>query len=209
LANGASCRNGKPTATTRKIRTATPRTCSPCIPAGIITINTPELAKAARVSLLARGDESTGWSMAWKMNFWARLQDGDHAYTILNNFITLVGGSGVDYNKGGGIYANLFCAHPPFQIDGNFGYTAGVAEMLLQSQTGEIQLLPALPKNGQQAACRACVPVVNFEIAIWNGRMVKFRSSPLSHYQAGTTKSNSVFNLKTTAGKTYTFTAVI
>ena len=172
----------------------------------ITQANTPELFKAVRKTLELRGDFATGWSMGWKINIWARMFDGDHAFKIIYNFFNMID-SEDNKHTGGGIYKNMLCAHPPFQIDGNFGYTAGVAEMLIQShERNTIRLLPALPGAWQNGYVTGLKARGNFEVDIYweNGILTK---AVLHSKNGGKTKliyQNKVIKINLKQNEKYT-----
>ena len=172
----------------------------------IIPEQQPELAAACQRTLEIRGDGGTGWAMAWKINFWARLRDGNHAFGMLKNGLRYVDATQVSV-RGGGTYANLFDAHPPFQIDGNFGGTAGITEMLLQSHAGYIHLLPALPDNWQSGSIKGVGARGGFTIDMeWKESRIT-RLSVTSH-SGGTCRIREATSpheevIETEKGKTY------
>ena len=161
-------------------------------------ITTPELAKAARIVLEHRGDGATGWSMGWKLNQWARLQDGNHAYKLFGNLLK------------NGTLDNLWDTHPPFQIDGNFGGTAGVTELLLQSHMGFIQLLPALPDAWEEGSVEGLLARGNFEVDLrWtNGLLQEAVITSNAGQPCQVRYGDQTLSFKTKKGQTYTLTSV-
>ena len=136
---------------------------------------TPALAEGAKRTLELRGDDGTGWSLGWKICFWARLNDGDHALRLIKNQLRLVRQNGFNYSSGGGTYPNMFDAHPPFQIDGNFGACAGIAELFLHNRPGEVRLLPALPSDWANGLITGLKGMGNVTVDIFfnNGKLKK------------------------------------
>lgn len=159
----------------------------------ISPVTTPEWAKASKVVLRHRGDGATGWSMGWKLNQWARLHDGNHAYTLFGNLLK------------NGTLDNLWDTHPPFQIDGNFGGTAGITEMLLQSHMGFIQLLPALPDAWKEGSVNGIRAKGNFEVSMkWrNGKLTEAVVLSNAGEQCTLKYAGQTLSFKTVKGASY------
>ncbi len=176
-------------------------------------LTTPDLAEACKVTLSHRGDGGTGWSRAWKINFWARLLDGDHAFLLLRNLMVPSITYGVNMQDKGGLYFNLFDSHPPFQIDGNFGATSGITEMLLQSHLRDEQgdyfqdILPALPSALSTGKVTGIKGRGAFEISMeWeNSKLLTLKVKSLAGNKLNLRYNESLISQETTKGETFTF----
>jgi alpha-L-fucosidase 2 len=176
-------------------------------------LTTPELAEACKITLSQRGDGGTGWSRAWKINFWARLLDGDHAFLLLKNLMVPSRTTETNMRDMGGLYANLFDAHPPFQIDGNFGATSGVTEMLLQSHLRDekgdyyLDILPALPSVLSKGSVRGVKARGGFEVVItWQeNKLTSVEVISLNGNNLNLRYNGKLVSAKTVAGESYTY----
>ncbi|MGD9329003.1 MAG: glycoside hydrolase N-terminal domain-containing protein [Cyclobacteriaceae bacterium] len=176
-------------------------------------VTTPDLAEACKVTLSQRGDGGTGWSRAWKINFWARLLDGDHAFLLLKNLMVPSRTTETNMRDMGGLYANLFDSHPPFQIDGNFGATSGIAEMLLQShlrdENGDfyLDILPALPSALSKGSITGLKGRGGFEVSIsWDeNKLAYVEILSVNGNNLNLRYNNRIISTETFAGEKYTY----
>ena len=175
----------------------------------ITTESTPALAKACEKTLLRRGDVSTGWAMGWRVNLWAKLKDGDHALKLVKDQLHYIPYHQRRVSFGGGTYANLFDAHPPFQIDGNFGVCAGIAQMFLQCEDGKLRLLPALPADFANGSIEGLAAKGNITVNItWkNGKITAFSLiSPIAQTVTVDAQGTEIV-IALSADQVYTFEA--